>query len=983
MASSFFPEFGLMWYLEELRKDEFRKFKELLKQTPVQLGLQQMPWADVKKMAREDLANLLVKHYGEEQAWAMTFLIFQKINRQDLCEKAKKEITGHTKVYRAHVKEKFTKMWFRDSVTRIYDHFEKKLAPKEREYLESLFAPKETGKRTVVLRGVQGVGKTTVLVKLMLAWAEGTVYQDKFSYIFYFCCREVKQMTATSLAALICRDWSHSLSPVAEITSEPERLLFIIDGCEELQCNLNEPEADLCSDWMAERPGHVILSSLLRKKMLPESSLLIAAAPTYLKRIEGRLEQPEIKTLGGFRESERKLYFCCLFQDRSRGIEAFGFVRDNEQLFSMCEIPILCWVVCTCLKQETERGQDLALTCRRTTSLYSSFVLNLFTPKGASRPDRQSQGQLLGLCSLAAEGMWTDTFIFSEEDLRRNGLVDSDIPALLDAKALHRHRDTENSYTFLHMSIQEFCATLFYFMKSHADHPNPAVASTETLVSTYLKKVKIHWVFLGCFMFGLLNEREQQKLEAFFGPHLRQQEIQQTFRQYLLSVSESEHLQGQVDFLALCYCLFEMENEVFTEWAVNLFQDVHFVINDKLDLVAAAYGLKHCSALKTLCFSIQNVPLEEGADTATSSNPLVCWHHICSLLVTNENLRKLQVSDSNLQESAFITLSSHLKHPWCRLQKLLMNNVTFSGNSWLFFEVLTHSPDLKHLDLSGTSLSRDDVALLCSALTNSACNIERLLLANCGLLPEDCEGFRCVLQENKKLRLLNLSCNYLDTGLSLLCEGLCHPTCVLEALLLACCYLSEDVWGSLPEVLRCNQTLIHLDFSTNILKHEDLNLLCEALMQPGCHLKSLCLVNCFITAEGCRDLSLVFTRNPSLRNLQIGRNNIGDDGVRLLCKALVHPTCHLQILGLGACTLTSACCEDLASVLIGSKTLRRLTLTGNALDHRGVLVLCRALRHPECRLQTLGLKKAEFDEETQKLLTAEEERNPSLEIIDE
>lgn len=94
MASSFFSEFGLMWYLGELRKDEFRKFKELLKETPVQLGLQQLPWADVKKGTREDLANLLAKHYGEEQAWHMTFFIFQKINRMDLCEKAKKEITG-------------------------------------------------------------------------------------------------------------------------------------------------------------------------------------------------------------------------------------------------------------------------------------------------------------------------------------------------------------------------------------------------------------------------------------------------------------------------------------------------------------------------------------------------------------------------------------------------------------------------------------------------------------------------------------------------------------------------------------------------------------------------------------------------------------------------------------------------------------------------------------------------------------------------
>lgn len=521
--------------------------------------------------------------------------------------------SGHTKIYRAHVKEKFTKMWFRDSVTRIYDHFEKKLTQKECEHLECFLAPKESGKRTVVLTGIRGIGKTTVLMKVMLSWAEGSIYQ-KFSYIFYFCCREVKQMTVTSLAELICRDWSDSLSPVAEITSDPEKLLFIIDGIEELGYDLNEPDTDLCSDWMEQRPVRVILSSLLRKKMLPESSLLIAAATGYPQSIEDRLECPEIKILGGFHERERRLYFCCLFQDKNRGSKAFSFVKDNEQLFSMCEIPILCWTVCTCLKQEMEKGQDLAVTCRRTTSLYSSFVLNLFTPKGASHPDRQSQGRLMGLCSLAVEGMWTDTFVFSKEDLRRNGLVDSDIPALLDTKALHRHGDAENSYTFIHLCIQEFCAALFYFVRSHTNHPNPAVASMETLVFTYLRKVKTHWVFLGCFLFGLLNEKEQQKLEAFFGSHLHQQETQQEVQQHVQSISESEHVQGQVDFLRLCYCLFEMDNERFAKWAMNLCQVMCVFMHDKFDLEPVAYCLKHCSALKKLCFSTQNVFVQEGTE---------------------------------------------------------------------------------------------------------------------------------------------------------------------------------------------------------------------------------------------------------------------------------------------------------------------------------------------------------------------------------
>lgn len=526
--------------------------------------------------------------------------------------------SGHTKTYQAHIQEKFNNMWFRESVTRIHDYFDQKTTQKERESLERLFAPKETGKqpRTVVFKGIQGIGKTTFLIKLMLAWAEGSLYQERFFYVFYFCCREMKQLTQTSLAALISRDWPNSHVPLTEIMSQPERLLFVIDSFEELKHNLDEPESDLCSDWMEQRPVRVLLSSLLRKKMLPECSLLIAAAPVYPGEIEDRLVCPEIKTFLGFSESERKQYFCCIFQDRNRAMEAFSFVRENEQLFCMCQIPTLCWIVCTCLKHEMERGKDLALTCRRTTSLYTSFIFNLFTAKGTSCPDQQSQSQLKGLCSLAAEGMWTDTFVFSEEDLRRNGLVDSDIPTLLDMKALQKYRECENSYLFIHVCVQEFCAAMFYFLKSHIDHPNPAVGCTETLLFTYLKKVKVHWIYLGCFMFGLLNEKEQQKLDAFFGFHLSQ-EIQQKFRQCVQRIGESEHLQGEVDFLALCYCLFEMQNEAFVKWAMALFQDVTFSIVDSADLVTSAYCLKHCSRLRKLWLSIQNVFKEENANNPT------------------------------------------------------------------------------------------------------------------------------------------------------------------------------------------------------------------------------------------------------------------------------------------------------------------------------------------------------------------------------
>lgn len=77
--------------------------------------------------------------------------------------------SGYTKTYRAHIKEKFSEAWFRDTVMHCYGYVDKELTQKERKCLEFLFVPKESSRRTVILTGAQGVGKTTVLAKLMLA----------------------------------------------------------------------------------------------------------------------------------------------------------------------------------------------------------------------------------------------------------------------------------------------------------------------------------------------------------------------------------------------------------------------------------------------------------------------------------------------------------------------------------------------------------------------------------------------------------------------------------------------------------------------------------------------------------------------------------------------------------------------------------------------------------------------------------------------
>ncbi|XP_052036302.1 NACHT, LRR and PYD domains-containing protein 4 isoform X2 [Apodemus sylvaticus] len=863
--ASFFSDFGLMWYLEELNKKEFMKFKEFLKQEILHLGLKQISWTEVKKASREDLANLLLKHYEEKQAWDMTLRIFQKMNRKDLIEKAGREIAGHSKLYQAHLKEKLTRGYVRKFNVKLQDFFKQKFTQDDCERFENLLIPKATGKKPhmVFLQGVAGVGKSLMLTKLMLAWSEGAVFQNKFSYIFYFCCQEVKKLKRASLAQLISTEWPTASAPIEEILSQPEKVLLIFDSLEAMECDMSERESELCDNCTEKQPVSVLLSSLLRRKMLPECSFLISATPETFEKMEDRIECTNVKIITGFKESNIKMYFRSLFQDKNRAQEIFSLVRGNEQLFTVCQVPVLCWMVATCLKREIEKGRDPASICRRATSLYTTHIFNVFIPQCAHSPSKKGQDQLQGLCSLAAEGMWTDTFVFGEEALRRNGIMDSDIPTLLDIRILEKRKESENSYTFFHPSVQEVCAAIFYLIKSPVDHPSQDVKSIETLMFTFLRKVKVQWIFLGCFIFGLLHESEQKKLEAFFG-HQLSQEIKHQLYQCLETIRGNEELQGQIDGLKLFSCLFEMDDEAFLVQAMNCMEQIHFVAKDHSDVAVAAYCLKRCSTLKKLSFSTQNVLSEEQG---YREKLLICWHHMCSVLISSKDIHVLQMKDTNLNETAFLVLYNHLKYLSCTLKVLAVNNVTFLCDNHLFFELI-QSQCLQHLNLSLTFLSHSDVKMLCDVLNQAECNIEKLMLANCSL--------------------------------------------------------SEQCWDYLSEILRRNKTLNHLDISSNDLK---------------------------------------------------------DEGLKVLCRALTLPDSVLTSLRLEACALTGACCEDLASTFTHCNTLWGISLLENALDHSGLVVLFEALKQQQCTLHVLGLRITDFDKETQEFLIAEEEKNPYLSIL--
>uniref|UniRef100_A0A3B4FIH1 NACHT domain-containing protein n=1 Tax=Pundamilia nyererei TaxID=303518 RepID=A0A3B4FIH1_9CICH len=147
----------------------------------------------------------------------------------------------------------------------------------------------------------------------------------------------------------------------------------------------------------------------------------------------------------------------------------------------------------------------------------------------------------------------------------------------------------------------------------------------------------------------------------------------------------------------------------------------------------------------------------------------------------------------------------------------------------------------------------------------------------------------------------------------------------------------------------CN--LVELDLSNNNLQDSGVISLCAGLQNPNCQLKTL---RYFLTSACCQDLSSVLSTQSSLRTLSLNYNKLQDSAVKLLSDGLSSPQCKLQILGLSFCFLSSGSCGFLASVFSNQpSSLRELDMSHNSLRDSGVKQLCVGLQSRFCRLETL------------------------------
>ncbi|XP_045039370.1 ribonuclease inhibitor isoform X2 [Desmodus rotundus] len=292
----------------------------------------------------------------------------------------------------------------------------------------------------------------------------------------------------------------------------------------------------------------------------------------------------------------------------------------------------------------------------------------------------------------------------------------------------------------------------------------------------------------------------------------------------------------------------------------------------------------------------------------------------------------------------------------CQVIRLVDCGIT-EGRCQDVSSALRDNPTLTELNLCSNELGDAGTHLVLQGLQSPTCKVQKLSLQSCCLTEASGRALASTLRAMPSLRELDLSYNPLgDAGLQLLCEGLLDPQCHIESLELQYCSLSAASCQPLAAVLRARPELKELVLNSNDFGEAGTRTLCQALVDSACLLESLKLESCGLTSANCQDLCGVLAAKASLRDLELGDNRLGDVGVAALCPGLLSPGCQLKTLWLWECDITAGGCRDLCRVLRAKESLREFSIAGNAVGDEGVRLLCESLLEPCCRLESLWVK---------------------------
>ncbi|XP_039459361.1 NACHT, LRR and PYD domains-containing protein 12-like [Oreochromis aureus] len=617
--------------------------------------------------------------------------------------------------------------------------------------------------RTVLTKGVAGIGKTVLTQKYSLDWAEDKANQD-IQFIFPFTFRELNVLKEEefSLVELVHHFFTET-KEAGICRFEDFQVVFIFDGLDECRLPLNFHKTKILTDPRKSTSVDVLLINLIRGKLLPSARIWITTRPAAASQIPSKCADM-VTEVRGFTDPQKEEYFRKRFRDEEQASRIISHIKTSRSLHIMCHIPVFCWITATVLEDVLKTREEGQLP-KTLTEMYIHFLVVQAKVKkvkydGGAETDPhwspESRKMIESLGKLAFDQMQKGNLIFYESDLTECG-IDIRAASVYSGVFTQIFKEERGLYQdkvfcFIHLSVQEFLAALHVhltFINSGLnrleEQQNPPQRSTtrectekhfyQSAVDKALQSPNGHLDLFLRLLLGLSLQTNQTLLRGLL----------------TRIASSSDTNQEKVMYIKK-----KLSETLSAEKSINLFHCLN-ELNDR-----------------SLVEEIQQ-SLRSGSLSTDELSPAQWSALVFILLSSEEDLDVFDLKKYSASEEALLRLLPVVKAS----NRALLSYCSLSERSCeaLSSVLSSRSSSLRKLDLCNSDLMDSGVKLLSAGLKSSYCKLETLSLSGCLTTEDGCISLASALSSNPShLRELDLSYNHPgDSGMKLLSAGLKDP----------------------------------------------------------------------------------------------------------------------------------------------------------------------------------------------------------------
>ena len=507
--------------------------------------------------------------------------------------------------------------------------------------------------KNVLVIGRPGIGKTSLSRQILRLWAsggafdEGEVEQAKFDVVFLLKFKRFNDNTDLTLRELLVRAETVQRLDDAVwdfVKGNAAKVLLIFDGVDEYfaKNNIAQTDDSKFNNVEEKMPVSALYNKLAAGKLLRGASILTTTTPTAVRYV-AHLNFDRTVEMRGFTSKNVEDYVEKFAHDSPEAKDKlWEHIKSNIRLFSLCHIPVNCFLICHCLLQVILSDSSKRLPAKLTDiyemtvkmffhqnrefcsqeDLEEPKVTQMYRPFDSFPVEHQNIFNSLG--EIAFKGIEEGRQLFES----------SEVSGLEDCGLLHKlplSEESKSQFCFTHLTVQEFFA---------AKHLVDTMTTEEiqTFAGKYINNDT--WQVVLQFVAGLLKSSNSEifmkllpKSTEKRGNLLSSDPETLTF----WPAPEEKHLAVQV-----CKCLYEINDEQ-QPVLQNKFENITFNAVDfsacslaQIDLAAVSHFLEN--AEEVLFVDLSDNPLDERGAKEVKNFTVNRGHKVNNLLLVRNTV---------------------------------------------------------------------------------------------------------------------------------------------------------------------------------------------------------------------------------------------------------------------------------------------------------------------------------------------------------